>query len=230
MYQGQRIGALLLMGGTGERFGDSLPKQFHLLGDKRVYLHTLEMFRKTAVFDEILLVCHPDWINLVREEVPDLRVVAGGATRQESSFIGLQNFSPPPEIVVIHDAVRPFVTEEILRNNIEAAIQHGAADTCIPSTDTLVHAPRGHQIKAIPLREEYLRGQTPQTFRYSCILAAHCAAQKSGTTQATDDCKLVLQQGLSVFIVPGSECNMKITTAWDLQIAKFLHERNALHH
>jgi len=230
MYQDHRIGALLLMGGTGERFGDPLPKQFHLLRDKRVYLHTLEIFRKTAVFDEILLVCHPGWIDLVCEEVSDVCVVAAGSTRQESSFLGLHSFSQPPDIVVIHDAVRPFVTEEILRNNIDTAILYGAADTCIPSTDTLVHAPQGNQIRAIPLREEFLRGQTPQTFRYSWIMEAHHAARKLGIAKATDDCTLVLQQGLPVFIVPGSERNMKITTAWDLQIAAFLHERNVFRH
>ena len=223
MYQGHRIGAILLMGGEGRRFGGETPKQFLLLGEKRVYLHTLEAFIRTEIFDEILLVCRSDWLNAVSEEAPGFRIVLGGATRQESSYLGLQSFAAaPPEIVAIHDAVRPFASEEILKENVSQALLHGAVDTCIPSSDTLVFAPGGEKIESIPKREEYLRGQTPQTFRYEWIWKAHRAALQEGISNSSDDCRLVLRSGRPVHVVRGSEANIKITTEFDLMLAKRL--------
>lgn len=216
MHQGKRIGAVLLMAGTGSRFGGALPKQFLLLNGIPIYQHTLKFFLNSGYFDEIILVCHPDWLETI-PPWPSVRIISGGATRQESSHLGLQGFSHPPDIVSIHDAVRPFLTSDILFANIETAILHGAADTCIPSTDTLVFAPNGQRIESIPLRSHYLRGQTPQTFRYDWIVDAHAKAQKKGIENASDDCRLLLEAGYPVQIVAGSEANIKITTEFDLR-------------
>ena len=228
MYQGHRIGALILMGGDGCRFGGDVPKQFLMLGEKRIYLHTLDVFARSAIFDEILLVCHRDWISAVEDEAPGVRIIPGGATRQESSYLGLQGFSENPDIVAIHDAVRPFVSEDLLKENVARAILHGAADTCIPSADTLVFAPGGERIEAIPKREEYLRGQTPQTFRFDWICEAHKEAIREGISNASDDCRLVLRRGLPIYVVRGSEGNIKITTEFDLMLAEILVQRAAL--
>lgn len=214
-----RIGAVLLMGGSGERFGGIVPKQFALLQDEKVYLHTLSRLLKQTWIEEIVLVCHPDWMDRVEEETASfksVRVVKGGATRQISSYLGLLGFSLPPEIVLIHDAVRPFVSDAILEANRDMALQTGAVDTCIPSSDTLVFAPNGKTIDHIPDRSQFLRGQTPQTFRYDWILEAHQKAHEDGVTSATDDCFLMLRQGFPVSIVPGEEENIKITTPFDL--------------
>ena len=223
MLEGKQIGALILMAGEGKRLGNSVPKQFIPLGDKPVYRHTLETFLRVNFFDEILLVCHPDWVEKVREETGSLgvRVVSGGETRQASSLLGLKGFSAPPEVVVIHDGVRPFVSEEILRKNAVDALRFGAVDTCIPSADTLVYAPGGREIAEIPHRADFLRGQTPQSFRWELIVRAHEEALRRGTT-ATDDCRLVLDLGEPVHVVLGSETNIKITTALDLIVAKQL--------
>ena len=207
------------MGGSGSRFGGETPKQFLLFGGKRVYLHTLEALQKTQLFDEILLVCHPAWVEIAAQETSGLKVIPGGETRQESAYLGLQAWAQNPDIVLIHDAVRPFVSPEILQANIEQAILHGAVDTCIPSADTLVHVPSGDTIQAIPPRQEYWRGQTPQTFRFPLIWDAHQAARKEGFA-STDDCSLVLKQGHPVHIVLGSERNIKITTSFDLLLAE----------
>jgi 2-C-methyl-D-erythritol 4-phosphate cytidylyltransferase len=214
MHLGKRIGAILLMGGEGSRFGSPIPKQFHLIGGEKIYLHTLDTFKKSNLFDEIILVCHPDWIDLPHE-----RVVKGGKTRQESSYLGLQGFKLKPDIVLIHDAVRPFVTEQILKENIEGAIQWGAVDTCIPSADTIVHVPDGKIIESIPKRDEYFRGQTPQSFQMDWILEAHEMALKDGIENASDDCRLVLRLGKKVHVVSGDEKNIKITSEFDLFIA-----------
>lgn len=222
MYQGQRIGAVILMAGSGSRFGGDIPKQFLRLGDKKVYLHTLEAFLLFDLLDEIVLVCHPDWIDIVNQEVASATVVSGGLNRQESCRLGLLGFSKKPDIVMIHDAVRPFVSKEILFENVRLAALHGAVDTCVPSTDTVVYAPKTMQIESIPKRESYLRGQTPQTFRFTTLLEAHEAALSDGVTGVSDDCQLVLRRGCSVSICLGSEINFKITTDLDFKLASML--------
>src|SRR5690606_18269233 len=108
------------------------------------------------------------------EKLPSsLTIAIGGETRQLSSYQGLLAFTEKPDIVLIHDAVRPFVTVEILKNNLLQALIHGAVDTCIASTDTLIQSLDGKTIDHIPKRSHFMRGQTPQTFRYEWILQAH---------------------------------------------------------
>lgn len=211
------VKGILLMAGEGARFGQSLPKQFHLLQGKKVYLQTLEQLASSELFEEIILVTSGTMAAQVQKEVgPDYRVVSGGRTRQESSYRGLIACGSNTEIVLIHDGVRPFVSKRILQENIDTARVHGAANTCIPSTDTIVHAPGKKKIQSIPPRSEYLRGQTPQTFSYPLILEAH---EKTTTTHATDDCQLLLEIGCDIPIVQGEEKNMKITVPLDLELA-----------
>ena len=110
------IKAIILMGGTGLRFGSELPKQFHRLAGKKVYLYTLEAFLKTQLFEEIILVCPSSWIAQTKEDIAHfhsvpISIIEGGSSRQESSFKGLQACNSSTNIVVIHDAVRPFVSE-----------------------------------------------------------------------------------------------------------------------
>jgi 2-C-methyl-D-erythritol 4-phosphate cytidylyltransferase len=220
MYQGYRIGGVFMMGGSGIRFGGPTPKQFSLLDGKPLYCHALETFLESEVFDEIIVVCPPNWREKIATS-PILRVTSGGATRQESSRAGLRAFSKAPDLVLIHDAVRPFVTKTMILANLDAAIACGAANTCIPTADTLVIAPQGDWVHAVPKREEFLRGQTPQTFRYDLIVKAHSRAKKRGLN-LTDDCGLVIAMGEKVAVVKGSEENLKITTQLDLRVAEML--------
>lgn len=222
MFLNHRIGAVLLMAGQGSRLGSGIPKQFLMLGPKRVYLHTLALFRDLPIIDEIVLVCEPSWKAVVQQEAPDVTVVEGGATRQESSFLGLQGFTQRPDIVMVHDAVRPFVTKEILLDNINQAILHDAVDTCIPTADTLVYSVDSETIDSIPKRESYLRGQTPQTFRFDCLMEAHQAARSEGQSIAHDDCQLVLKRGVPVRVIRGSDRNFKITTEFDFLLANII--------
>jgi 2-C-methyl-D-erythritol 4-phosphate cytidylyltransferase len=219
-----RCSALLLMAGIGSRLCSSVPKQFHLLGSKKIYLHTLEIFLTSNLFQEIILVCHPDWIDEVKNEIPQdpkIVIITGGLTRQASSLLGLQACKTT-DYVMIHDAVRPFVSQEILERNLTAVQNHPAVDTCIPSADTIVYSENGRLISSIPSRKNYQRGQTPQTFAYQLILEAH---QKTKTTQSTDDCSLVLELGHPVSIVAGSEENIKITTELDIQLSHSIYEK-----
>ncbi len=226
MHDGSTLGLVLLMGGSGNRFGGDIPKQFLKLHGRPVYMRTLQVFLNLSLFDEIVLVCHSDWVDLVSQEVPSAVVIPGGSTRQESSYLGIKAFKRPPCIVMVHDAVRPFVSERIIRDNIEAAFIHGAVDTCIPCADTLVYSVSGAMIDGIPKREEFLRGQTPQTFRFKILMDAHEAAIASNVSSVSDDCQLVLRQKLPVAVVPGSENNIKITTSFDLLLSNYLHSFN----
>lgn len=220
------VTALILFAGEGVRFGSDIPKQFHRLSGKKIYLHTLEKFLTSSLFDEIVLVCPQKWKNEVEKEVAEyqrkeIKVVGGGASRQESCYLGLLACGKTTEYVVIHDGVRPFVTHEILRANIEGVMKYGAADTCIPSTDTIAHTSCGTHIDSIPKRSELLRGQTPQSFSYPLILEAYERARKLGI-EGSDDCSFVVLMGKKIFIVQGDERNIKITSALDLYIGEQL--------
>lgn len=209
------------MSGTGERFGSPTPKQFLNLSGKKIYLHTLETFLTFSEFEEILLVCHKEHLEEAEKNVSDPRVrfIEGGHTRQDSSYRGLLACGPETTHVVIHDAVRPFVTQKIIQDNLDALKKHGAVDTCIPSADTIVHAETFDTITSIPNRSKYLRGQTPQSFSYPLILESH---EKALDQNSSDDCRLVLNLNHPVHIVPGSEDNIKITNELDLFLAEQL--------
>ncbi|MFS8564497.1 MAG: 2-C-methyl-D-erythritol 4-phosphate cytidylyltransferase [Rhabdochlamydiaceae bacterium] len=186
-----------------------------MLDGKKIYLHTLDIFIQSKLFESVVLVCHPDWLEAVKEETAGYSVVvtAGGVTRQHSSYLGLLACPHDTEYVVIHDALRPFVSQDILERNVEQVQIGRAVDTCIPATDTIVHSRNGRMIDQIPLRKEYFQGQTPQSFAYSLIIRAH---EETTQTNASDDCSLVLEMGQPVAIVLGDERNMKITTELDL--------------
>ncbi|MCX6987463.1 MAG: bifunctional cytidylyltransferase/SDR family oxidoreductase [Chlamydiae bacterium] len=220
------ISAIILMGGAGYRFKSSTPKQFHRLSGKAVFLHTLEVFLQSSLFFEIILVCPDEWMFLVKQLIDGIpsaipiRIATGGKTRQQSSYLGLKALSPSATHVMIHDGVRPFVTKKILKDNVSAVIEHGAIDTCIESTDTVVYSTDSDKIDDIPIRNHYLRGQTPQSFEVSLLKLAHTKAIQENILDSTDDCSLVKKLGHPVHIVKGSESNIKITTKLDMYVAE----------
>ncbi|MCH9631180.1 MAG: Bifunctional ribulose 5-phosphate reductase/CDP-ribitol pyrophosphorylase Bcs1 [Chlamydiia bacterium] len=216
---------LLLAAGTGSRFGDDLPKQFHYLSGKKIYLHTLEQFLEIPSIHEIVIVCSYSFVDEIKKDIlnyPDenIRIAIGGESRQQSSYLGLLACDLRTTHVMIHDSVRPFISRDIILENIDLAMKYGASDTCISSHDTIVHTKDEKEISNIPNRKQYLRGQTPQTFSYPLILKAHQNAYKKGIENATDDCQLVLMEEHPVKIAEGSEENIKITTELDLYYAE----------
>lgn len=205
------------MAGEGRRFGDNLPKQFHRLGGKKIYLHTLECFLQLDHWNEIILVVperfEKETIKDVAGYPQKITVITGGRTRQESSYKAL--LASHSQYVVIHDGVRPFVSKQILEDNCHAVIKHKAVDTCIPSHDTIVQVDNSN-IQQIPERKKFWRGQTPQSFLRSLIIEAH---QSFADSSVTDDCSLVLLKNHPVHVVIGDESNIKITSELDLFIA-----------
>ncbi|HEU64369.1 MAG: putative ribitol-5-phosphate cytidylyltransferase [Candidatus Anoxychlamydiales bacterium] len=221
MYKNFKISLLLLLSGKGNRFQSDIPKQFHTLLGKKIYLHTLDAFYELDIFDEIILVTSTNWIDQVKKEIfnyKNIKVIQGGKERQTSAFLGLKAILDT-DFVMFHDAVRPFVTKKIIIDNLDAVIKYRAVNTCIKSTDTLVQIDKKGKIYKIPDRSTLMRGQTPQTFEYKLILNAHEKALKNGIFAATDDCTLVLDQTL-IHVVGGAETNIKITSPSDLILAE----------
>ena len=219
----ENISLLLLMGGKGKRFSDSTPKQFQYLSGKKLYLHTLDFFYNLKIFKKIILPCCKEYISEVKKETKhyeDLFIIEGGSTRQTSTYNSLKFLKKDKiEYVMIHDIVRPFVSEKIILENIENVKKYKAVDTCISSYDTLVEKDSLDFIKNIPDRKKILRGQTPQTFNFELIYNAHKKAIKNRFFDSTDDCQLVIND-TKIRIIEGDELNIKITTKLDLYLAE----------
>jgi ribitol-5-phosphate 2-dehydrogenase (NADP+) / D-ribitol-5-phosphate cytidylyltransferase len=223
-----RIHALLLAGGSGDRFGADIPKQFIRLAGEQILVRSARGVAAAGV-DSLTVVAHPDWLReteaaLARASLSvPVAVVAGGATRNESTRNGLASLAADDDdIVVVHDAVRPLVPAEVIRRSIDPIVAGtaDASDTVIPSADTLVVVD-DERVVEIPDRARYRRGQTPQTFRAGTLRRAYAAADAAGDLSATDDCSLVLRYvpGARVAAVAGDEVNLKITTRIDIVMA-----------
>ncbi len=209
----------------------SVKKPYLNLGDKPILVHTIGAFDRNPVIDTISVIVDDADLEFCQssviapnafQKVRDL--VVGGLTRQASVFNGLQSLPSDVDCVVVHDGVRPFVTDEVIFACIEAADEWGAAVAAVPVKDTVKVASADGFIVDTPDRDTLWAVQTPQAFRASVLLDAHALAQRKGVT-ATDDAMLVEQLGFKVKIVSGSDSNLKITTPDDLIIAEALKRR-----
>jgi ribitol-5-phosphate 2-dehydrogenase (NADP+) / D-ribitol-5-phosphate cytidylyltransferase len=232
-----RIHALLLAGGDGNRFGADIPKQFVRLAGEQILVRSARGVAAAGV-DRLVVVAHPAWVAETEAALEHAAlsiptaVVAGGATRNESTRNGLASLDArDDDIVLVHDAVRPLVPVDVVRRSIApiAAGRADATDTVIPSADTLVIV-EGDLVVEIPDRSRYRRGQTPQTFRVGILRRAYDAAAAAGDLSATDDCSLVLRYvpGVRVAAVAGDEVNLKITTRIDMVMADRMLQMRSL--
>lgn len=219
---------IILAGGYGERFGGNKAKQFVKIGGKTIIEHTIDKFEKHKLIDEILIVVNPNYYDTILElikknEYQKVRnVIYGGKRRADSSMIGINSIAERNDVekVLIHDAVRPFVSNEIITRVINALDSHCAVDVAVPVTDTIIKVDDDKFISDIPVRKHLFRGQTPQGFKKDIIVKAYKLAQENMIEDITDDCGLVLKYGLCrIFVVDGEETNMKITYPHDIYIA-----------
>ena len=221
--------AIILAGGCGRRFGGARPKQLARLAGRPLLGYTLEAFEESPNVEGIVLVAPEGYLDAHRRIAKKFAprktraIVAGGQTRQASSLAGVEAASWA-ELVLIHDAARPFVTNPIIRASIEAAQRSGASVAAVQSVDTILTASRGF-VRDILKRDGLMNMQTPQGFRRPIILEAHRRALADGLSDATDDVGLVLRLAGKVEVVAGSYENIKITTAADLVSAKCILER-----
>lgn len=223
----------VLAGGVGRRMGNAeKPKQFLTIGGKPIIVHTVEKFAVCSEFEKIIVLTPARWIehtrNILSKNIPDMSrivVIAGGETRNETlmnaiKFIDEEGNLDDDTIIVTHDAVRPFVTYRILKENIEAAQRVGACDTAFPATDTIVRSEDGRLIVEIPDRSQLYQGQTPQSFRAKKLRSLYESLTDEEKAILTDAAKIFVMKGEDVEIVRGESFNIKITYPYDIKVAE----------
>ena len=216
------VAAVVPAGGYGTRMGNETPKQFLQLGDVPLLVHALRVFESSRTIAEIIVVVPHDTVTDCQNELlPRFalskisKVIAGGARRQDSVWNGLQAVDARTEIVLVHDAVRPFVTDTMVESVIDGARTHGAAIVAIPLHDTVKRAAPDGMIETTLDRQRLWLAQTPQAFRIELLREAHRSSRQAGV-EATDDAFLVERVGHRVSIVNGSIDNFKVTRPEDL--------------
>ena len=229
--------AIVLAGGTGSRMGAGVPKQFIEIGGKPLVVHTLEKFQESPLIDAIIAVSNRSSVGEydgLREKyglTKLVSVVSGGGDRARSSFNGLKaakkyfekndrgeksGAAADGRFVLIHDGARPFVTKEIIGENLRLVREYGACETVIPCNDTLVKGLSGFNSGSVP-RGNVFRVQTPQTFRLDVIWEAFEKYDFDCEDPVTDDAELVVRNGGRVALAAGSPLNVKITDPGDLE-------------
>jgi 2-C-methyl-D-erythritol 4-phosphate cytidylyltransferase/2-C-methyl-D-erythritol 2,4-cyclodiphosphate synthase len=215
----KRTAAIIVAAGRGLRAGSGGPKQYRTIGGQTVISRAMEPFCRHPQIFAVQPVVNPDDATMFNEAVCDMRYqppAAGGATRQASVRAGLEALaSQSPDIVLIHDAARPFVTAAVISRAIDAAALTGAAVPAIAVTDTIKLVGEAGHVEATPERARLRIAQTPQSFRYDVILDAHRRAARQGRDDFTDDAALAEWAGLTVATFEGDPANMKLTTPED---------------
>ncbi|MCS6263092.1 MAG: 2-C-methyl-D-erythritol 4-phosphate cytidylyltransferase [Nitrospira sp.] len=231
---GPRTVALVPAAGRGLRMGGHIPKQFLALGGRPILAQSLLVLQASPLIHEIILAVPQserqyclDHIVATGEFSKVTKVVPGGAQRQDSVRHALAEVSQETEIVLVHDAVRPFLTEDMIRRVVAAAVEYGAAIIALPMRDTVKYVGAGGVIERTVDRRPLWLAQTPQAFRRDWLEEGHDKALLAGV-QATDDAHLVELIGKPVVVVEGSGENIKVTRPEDLVIGEaILNSRTA---
>jgi 2-C-methyl-D-erythritol 4-phosphate cytidylyltransferase/2-C-methyl-D-erythritol 2,4-cyclodiphosphate synthase len=217
-----KVAALIVAAGRGSRAGPGAPKQYRLVAGEPVLRRTLAAFAGHSAISTILTVIHPEdaaAYEAAAQGIAKLRpAVPGGQTRQASVMAGLEALAGAdvPEIVLIHDGARPFVSHRLISDCISALASHDGALAALPLTDTIRRGTGGLAGETVP-RDGLWRAQTPQAFRFRSILEAHRAAAGQ---DFTDDAAVAAMAGIDVALVTGDEDNFKITSAADIERAE----------
>src|SRR3978361_618102 len=215
----KRTAAIIVAAGRGLRAGSGGPKQYRTIGGRTVISRAMEPFCRHPPIFALQPVLNPDDTAMFNEAVCDMRYQSpapGGATRQASVRAGLEALADQsPDVVLIHDAARPFVTAAVISRAIDAAALTGAAVPAIAVTDTIKLIGEAGHVEATPDRARRRIAQTPQAFRFDAILDAHGRAARDGRDDFTDDAALAEWAGLTVATFEGDPANMKLTTPED---------------
>src|SRR5271163_3107974 len=231
-----RVAAIIPAAGLGTRMGAEMPKQFLELDGMPLVIFTLRRLAACSAITDFFLSTRADDVVSLQDKVGraalgrPARVVHGGDTRQQSVANALAQVDPSTEIVLVHDAVRPFVTPAQIDRVIVEARARGAAILGVPAIDTVKEVKRASLPEDVALiastipRERIVLAQTPQAFAYSLLRDSFRLAQRDGVT-ASDEAALVERFGHEVFVVVGSERNLKITRPADMELARFYLEQ-----
>lgn len=225
--------ALIIAGGSGNRMGQDIPKQFMHVDNCPIIIHTMLAFERHPDINGIAVVCLDGWQTVLRSYANQFSVTKlkwifdGGDNGQASIRNGIYGLRDAgctgDDLVLIHDAVRPLLSQDIISSNIAICQKYGYAVTGIKCREAILESDDGFAATTSIPRDKLVRTQTPQTFRLRNIIAAHEAAAERGVTNSVASCTLIAELGLGeMHIVPGSEKNIKITTVEDLEILKAL--------
>lgn len=226
--------AIIFAGGVGKRMGnEGVPKQFLRIGGIPIIVHTLRIFQNHDDIDKI-------YISMVESHIPQMQrlvrihelnkvcaIVPGGETGQDSIYNALKAAeaeNPEDSVVLIHDGVRPILTDQVIRNNIEGVKEHGCAITSIPCTETIVVSSDGRKPDRIPYRKELYKAQAPQSFYLRDILEAHHILRSlpEKYTDMVDSCSIYFKLNRPIHFVPGNFGNLKVTTPNDVYVIEGL--------
>ena len=219
--------AIVLAGGSGRRMGNALPKQFLKVNERMIIEHTIDAFERSVRIDEIAVVTHPDYVEEMKGIIAANawkkvgRVLLGGKERTDSTLSALRAYTEGDDRLLIHDGVRPLVSQEIIENVCDALMICDAVNVVIPAVDTIIEVKDGAMVAA-PKRENLRQVQTPQGFKRAVLAQAFDRALEDPAFVATDDCGVVFKYApdTTIKIVDGDTTNIKITYKEDLEFAK----------
>jgi len=224
---------LIIAGGSGNRMGQDIPKQFMHVDGCPIIIYTLLAFQQHPDIDGIAVVCLAGWETVLQSYANQFNITklkwifSGGSTGMESIHNGIYGLKgkgcQDEDLVLVHDAVRPLISQDIISSNIAICKQYGYAITGIQCREAILESEDGFSSdKSVP-RDKLIRTQTPQTFRLKNIIAAHEEAKVKGITNSVASCTLMAELGnRTMHIVPGEEKNIKVTTVEDLEMIKAL--------
>ena len=220
--------AIIIAGGIGVRMGHDIPKQFITVEKKPIIIYTLEAFEKHPEIDSIITVCVDGWQDILKTYAKQYNisklesVVTGGKCGQESIRNGINEAKrlgyDDNDIILIHDAIRPLVSDDIISDCIVKCAQFGNATAVAPCTTVVLEKTTDEYSTNIVDREKIYLTQTPQAFKLGEILSAHNEAEEKGITNAVASCSLFVELGRKVYYSYGSETNIKLTRPGDIEI------------
>ena len=220
--------ALIIAGGTGARMHQDIPKQFLTVNEKPVIVYTLEAFQNHPEIDSIAVVCVEGWEQMLRAYAKQFNItkleciVPGGQGSIRNGVYELEKSFDRDTIVLIHDAIRPMVSAEIISDCIMKTKQYGNAITAIPCAEAMLTTEDGVVSEESYSRDKLKRTQTPQGFKLGEICDLHRQALEKGITASVASCTLMIEMGKKVYFSQGSEKNIKLTTVDDIDIFKAL--------
>ncbi len=226
-----KVIALLIAGGSGARMHQDIPKQFLTVNEKPVIVYTLEAFQNHPEIDSIAVVCIDGWENVLQAYARQFNITKlehifpGGNCGQASirnGVYGLEEYFDPDDIVLIHDAIRPMVSADIISDCIVKTKKYGNAITVISCAEAMMQTEDGIISTGAYPRDRLKRTQTPQGFKLGDICQLHRDALKAGITNSVASCTLMIDMGKQVYFSAGSEKNIKLTTVDDIDIFKAL--------
>jgi 2-C-methyl-D-erythritol 4-phosphate cytidylyltransferase len=223
--------ALIIAGGNGQRMHQDIPKQFINVEDKPVIIYTMEAFQNHPDIDSIYVVCLEGWHEILSAYAKQFgitklkHIACGGENGQASIKNGLMAIKEDyneNDIVLIHDAIRPMLSSDIISDSIAKCQLYGSSITSIPCSEAMLETDNKKNSESQYNRDRLMRAQTPQAFPLKKLLWAHEEAQKRGITNSVATCTLMIELGEQVYFSAGSEKNIKLTTPEDIDIFKAL--------